>query len=431
MNLRDDLQRIHHTSWSVRIAIIVQFALIVAYIFYWLALIPRDHFFLHADFTGYFTGWSMARDGQSAHLYDLEWQTRYQRPIVGDEPFSDGLLPFVYSPGFVVLFYPLAWLPRPWAFLAWTLIQLGLLWCVLRLLARLSATWEAHERWLLLSTVVAFPPMLLSFGHGAMSLLVLLAMLQFCLGLQAGKQAHAGIWLALLGVVKPQFVLLPSVWLVAARRWRAVSTAAALTGVFVVVSGLLLGFTAWLGLATLLRQTSQFFGLFGFQPAMMYNVRAVLTVLLGSDQATAINLLSTLVLLAGMGVTYVLWRGSWRPADPDFDLRAALTVLLSLLLSPHIYEHDALLLVVPAVLFYRYLRRCGRARQVYVAFLLCNPLLFLVAEFTAGAVMGLRAPLWAMLVLTAWVGAALFQEWQPARGGNVPAIADIPGGHPV
>ena len=38
--------------------------------------------FWRADFTNYYTGWSLVRDGLGHRHYDLELQTRYQEQIV-------------------------------------------------------------------------------------------------------------------------------------------------------------------------------------------------------------------------------------------------------------------------------------------------------------------------------------------------------------
>ena len=138
-------------------ALTLNLGLALSYAALWAMLEVQGQFWL-ADFSSYYTGWYMVREGQAAHLYDLEWQARYQQQGLEGRSFADGLLPFIYPPHTVVPFLPLAGLPRPTAFWLWTLLQIVLLAWLLRQMWQLARAWEPPERWLLVSAVVAYPP---------------------------------------------------------------------------------------------------------------------------------------------------------------------------------------------------------------------------------------------------------------------------------
>jgi hypothetical protein len=128
--------------------------------------------------------------------------------------------------------------------------------------------------------------------------------------------------------------------------------------------------------------------------------------------------ISYLVLAAGALITFWLWHGRWRPKAPDFDARFALTATLGLLVSPHLYPHDSLLLVLPAALFYNYLRRANRPRTLFAAVALAGPLLFLIGEQTLDGTLGIRVPTLLMLLLAGWIAAELARSRRRVSSGQ-------------
>jgi hypothetical protein len=379
--------------------------------------------FWRADFTAYYTGGSMVRDGLGSRLYDLALQAAYQQQILGGRSFSEGLLPYNYPPHTALLFVPLAWVPLSHAFWIWTLAQGILLIWLLRLLQQLARGWKTHERWLLLTATVAFPPMFLNFLHGQFSLWMLICLLQIYLMLKRGREHLAGLWFV-LGTFKPQAtLLLAGVSLLAARRWRALASAALIGGCLVVLSSMLLGWESWVGFLQVLRFSGSSFGSFGIDPTLMYNFKGTLALIFGNSHGVMINWISGVALIAAAILTFGIWCGSWQPGVPSFELRIALTFLLGLLFSPHLYQHDALMLIAPATLFYAYLRQRQLSTRSYVMFALSCPIAFLIAEWAAesaiGGRLGIRIPTLALIVLTIWVGLVLKNERVIFREGMV------------
>ena len=397
----------------LRGALLLNISLGLSYVALW-GMLAWQGLFWRADFTAYYTGWSIARDGLGERLYDFDLQTRYQQQILSGRSFSQGLLPYLNPPHATIPFIPLALLPLPAAFVFWTLCQVALLIGLARLLLQIAREWEARERWLMLSAVAAFPPLLFTFQLGAFSLLMLLCVLQFYWSLKQGRERGAGLWL-LLGTVKPQIVLLPSLALIGARRWRALAVILGGGATLLLISGLLLGWQSWAGFLNALRTTSTFFGVFGIVPTTMYNFKGTLALILGNQQGALINQLSLVALAAVAALILWLWRVPWRPEEPAFDLRMGLTILLGLLFNPHLHRQDGVVFIAPAVLFYAYLRQRGLSRWAFAAWALACPLIVLVSEFTIEGSLGVRALVVMMGGLALWMGIVLIDEWRTYR----------------
>ncbi|HSH81492.1 MAG TPA: glycosyltransferase family 87 protein [Herpetosiphonaceae bacterium] len=361
------------------------------------------------DFTAFYTGWTIVRNGDGPRLYDWDLQARYQQQILHGRVFNGGLLPYVNPPHATLPFVPLASVSRTTALLLWMLLQVALLFWALRLLHSVAASWTATERHMLLTAVLAFRPLYLTFVLGTFSLLMLVCFLQFYLALKRTHDTRAALWLV-AGTVKMQLMLLPGVLLLAGHRWRALGAALLAGGAAGLLSAAVLGWQTWIGYFQMLRTVNGIFGRNGIWPEGMYNLKGTLTLLLGNENGPLINQLATLGLLVGALLALLIWHGSWQPESPRFELKMALTLLLGLFFGPYVNQHDGLLLVMPALLFYDYLRRREIPRRLYAAFVLSCPFLFLVGEGLVGNRLGIRLPVVAMIVLFGWMCRAFVAE---------------------
>jgi hypothetical protein len=387
--------------------LILYLGLALGYAAVW-GLAWRQGLFWRADFSAFYTGWTMVEAGQGRSLFDFERQAAVQQAVLGGRSFADGLLPFINPPGIVLLLTPLARLPLATAFGWWSLGMLGLLIWLLWLIWEITAGWKTLERWLALVAAVAFPPMLTNFLLGAFSLLMLVCFFQLYLAFKRRQAVGTALWF-FLGALKPQLMLLSGAMLLGARRWKALALAAAAAAAMGLISSLLLGWQIWPDYLARLGMVSSLFGRYGIDPAGMYNFRGALTTLLGEgtllgvDRGGLINTVSTLALVASFLVVILIWSRPVDPVWPVFELRMALTLALALFFNLHLYPQDGLLYLAPAILFYDFLRRNGRPRRALAGFLLLCPLFFLFTEFNLGASLGLRGPVLAAGVLLGWI----------------------------
>jgi hypothetical protein len=174
---------------------------------------------------------------------------------------------------------------------------------------------------------------------------------------------------------------------------------------------LMLGWSCWPGFLSMLGHSARQFGANGIHPERMYNLKGLLTGLLGTEKSTLINALSAVALLGSVLATLWVWRGP-PPADKaGFALRSAFTLLIGVVCNPHLNPVDALVLVVPAVLFRDYLHRRGLPTRGLDVLLAACPVVFMVDCYGVGHwPAGVRPFFLLMLALLFWMGRAWIAE---------------------
>lgn len=357
-----------------------------------------------ADFTAFYTGWTLVVDGLALDLYDYDLQTMTQQRILEGRHLADGLLAFYYPPHAAVFFAPLGKLTLDQAYLVWTGLQVGLLVCICWILWRhLSREGVSPAaRWLLISTVVALPFVGTTLLLGAFSTLMLLCVLCFALALRRGDDLGAGLWVVLM-TFKPQVAFLPGLILVAARRWKAVGVLMFSGLLIFALTSLGLGSQIWASFGRALLTAFGADGSLGVAPSAMYNLRGLCAGVFGDRFAGSGDTIGLAGFIASVVLTLWMWSGV-RRGGADFDLWMSATLLMSVFLNLHVNPQDGILLVVPAMLFWHYLRRVGRGAQMFGIIVSICPALFWVTErFLSAPVLGLRAPVVVMVGLGIWM----------------------------
>jgi len=397
--------------------LIINLSLGISYIGLWAIQLQKGNLW-RADFSAFYTSWTMVKDGKGSQIYNFDLEKQYQKEILGGRSFAEGLLPFNNPPHVALILAPLAFLSLSNAYYVWTLIQVIILIGLFWLLLRLAASWLPKERIMLLITASALPFMLIDFMLGAFSLLMLVCIMQYIQALRRNQPVSLSIWFT-VGLIKPQVMVLPGILLLAARRWR--EALGCLLGSLLVFlsSSLALGWNTWFDYLGQLKTISGFFGKYGITPADMYNFRGFLALLLGKEHASFINIVSIIVWIGSIIVICWLWNGPWEPALPGFELKMALTLTLGAFFNLHANPQDGRLLIAPAALFYDYLQRNNIPRRAYSCFLVLCPLISLVSEFTFGIKLGVRIPVLLILILLVWIIIAFIkvrqhgERWQP------------------
>jgi hypothetical protein len=361
-----------------RLAVGLNAGLAAAAVLLWLGMAVRGEFW-RADFSAFYTGWSMALDGHGDQLYDLNRQAEYESRIVPGRAAPDQFLPYVYPPQFI-LAAPLALLPLPEAFYAWTALQAALLAVVVRWLCEDVRPHGPTAPALAATTLLAFQPVFLTFQLGQQALISLVALYGLARALRDGRDVHAGAWLALTSL-KPQLALLPALFLLGGGRWRVLLIAGGLFAAAAAAATAVLGWHCWLDFASLTRFHSEQFDSLGIFPLRGHHLKMLFAALLGRENLPLINTLTGAGLLVSLGAALVLGRLARNADRARWELCFALTSLLVVLAAPHINPHDALLLVVPAVLFLDALSRTGGPVQVLAGVLVACPLLFLADSY--------------------------------------------------
>ncbi len=336
-------------SRVVRLGVAVNAALAVSQVV-WFVHFTQGGELWRADFSMFYTGWSMVLKGQGPRLYDLELQRAYQaRAVPERDPRIAFMLPFNYPPHAAVPACALALLPRDAAFYAWAAVQAALLAVLLKQFLEVAHGWPGEQRVLLAATLLGFPALLATFMLGQMALLALVCLTGLTLALERGRPFASGAWFV-LATVKPQLAVIPAVVLVAGRRWRALGWSALLGLAWGAAATLVLGPSAWLDWLAMVQDSAAGGVELGIVPDRMYNLKCLLFGLLGPERLALVNGLSLALLAAALAFTAALWRGPW-PEGDRFRLRLGLCLQLGLLTNPHLNPADALVFALPALLY--------------------------------------------------------------------------------
>jgi hypothetical protein len=280
---------------------------------------------LGADFSHYWLASSLAQAGHPLMVYQapafiaaLEAYFKVAYPV-----------PWFYPPTFLLLIYPLAFLPY--------LASLGL-WLAATLAAFLTVVRRIAPHPLTLWLALAFPGTFQNFFNGQNGFLST-ALLGGGLCLLDQSPWLAG---ALLGLIsyKPHLFPLVPVALIAARRWRAL-LAALLTALLLAGASLLVfGPGVWLAFGTNLGLTMSLTrqGLLPINKLVTI-FGALIQAGVGFPYALTIQAVATLAAAAGV---FYLWR---RPVA--FAYQAAALVLATFLFTPYAFSYDLALLALP------------------------------------------------------------------------------------
>ena len=291
------------------------------------------------DFSSFWAAGRLALDGTPLLAYSENALTHVMNVAL---PHGYTVGAWFYPPAFLLIVKPLALFP--WL-VAYALFALGTAGVFLAMLRRLLPI-EGAIVWIL-----AFPGFWLNLAQGQNGALTGCIALGALLLLERGRPVLAGICIGLLSI-KPQLAVLFPLALVCAGRWRAFASAAVTA--LVLAAGPMAMF-GWQIVPVFLHGVAEanhrvaIGALPWFEMASMFAALRNLGVPIPA--AYAIH-----VLFAGFAAALVGW--VWKTAR-DADLRACALVAGTFLISPYIYNYDAVWLGIPVVLLVRIRLRSG------------------------------------------------------------------------
>ncbi len=395
---------------SISVAILT---VALLYSSYWIFLAGQGTF-LPVDFNAFYTGAKIVADGNGKHLYDLTTQSTYQLSILGRLPLNGNVLPFVNPPHFAAALVPLAWLSVETAYLVWMILQVPLILALLVQCWSLSQGASRHERLLLTAGIISLPMLLITVYKGQLSLMVLLCWLLWAKAFKSGSDCRMAGWL-LIGSFKPQFLVLPLLILLLARKWKALILFALGLGLCCIGAVIIVDPSSLANFFRAVRIIDSDLKPGLTYPQFMYNFKGALS-LIPSAQPNLVTVLSRVAFIVSLLVTILLWKGKPDGNERLFDLKLALTALLSVFFTLHLYYYDSLLLIAPALFFYSHLkhREQKRPRLVFLTAILLCPLLFLESSYFAlGQTVAVRGPVVLIICWFVWMAALLGRETHP------------------
>ncbi len=270
---------------------------------------------------------------------------------VGSPGFINGLLSFLHPPHLALAGVWLAWLGdhtsgRTVVF-AWLACNLGLL-AVLIAQVRRQLGLNRDQTLSAAAAILGFYPLFDAVSQGQFSVLLAVAAMGLAGALDARRPWRAAAWLLVLSF-KPQLFPAVAVAVVARRDWRALGAAALAGAAAVVVTGAALGPHVWGAWASSVRPLERAYG--GGAVTVMPTVRGFLARTFPALVGPRLETIGLGLWIAGaLAVLIVLARDARSGGQGDGRRAVAFALAVALVTSPHLYDHDVVVWVVPTTL---------------------------------------------------------------------------------
>lgn len=238
------------------------------------------------------------------------------------------------------MFWPFAYAPYLVAFAMWSVMNALLYAGCLAVMARLYPTLAAHRSALILAAL-AFPPFFNAVAHGQVSILALGCVVASFYAFVRDDRFIAGLALGCVAFKPPVFIAFMFAW-IAVREFRVVigmMVAGAAQLVIVVLFAGLDSIRAYVEFAVRLPRVDEL--VLAVKPYQMHSLRSFWMLLGAGRFEIELWLLSSLVVL-------VILARCWR-REPAEDMRFAALTVAAMLIDPHLYIYDGVMMV-PALL---------------------------------------------------------------------------------
>jgi alpha-1,2-mannosyltransferase len=281
---------------------------------------------LGSDFLGFWTAASLVKNGHPDWAYSLSKMHAVEKMIIG--PTVPGM-PWLYPPTFLLVVWPLAYIPYPLAIILWIAITMLAFVLVVNRIAPHPLT-----PWLILAFPGTFQN-LIHFQNGFLSA----ALLGGGLLLMSRSPVLGGVLLGLLSY-KPHLAVLIPIALIAGRHWRTLAGAAVSASALALATLPVMGWKTW---AAFLGNLPLAEWMIRHGVARIFKMPTTFAgALLAGAGFPAAYVLQGIVTLVAVGAVIWVWS-----QDVAFPLKASALALAILLATPYAFEYDLAILALP------------------------------------------------------------------------------------
>ena len=300
----------------------------------------------YPDFTIFYSAGSIVRAGMARSLYDESVEFQVQRRFAPDVSIRHGALPYNHPPFEALLFVPFTYLPYLPAYLAWNLVNLGLLGLAVGVLRPHVPLMRTRPEWFWGLAALTFFPIFICLLQGQDMLLLFFLLVAAYVFLKKRSDFSAGCWLG-LGIFRPHLVLPLAVIFLFSKRWRAVLGLASSSIAMAAVSIGVVGWTGFRDYPKYVWTLEQLMGRGAIVPDDMPNLRGFLAIFFrdGHPIALMLGAIGSLILLL---LAIQLFRLADEAGNLELGFSAA--VLITILVSYHAFIYDLGLLFLPVLL---------------------------------------------------------------------------------
>ena len=297
------------------------------------------------DFLQEWVGGYVVRNGEGVRLYEAEYTKRLQHDpeIVGFSWNRGSYLPMVYPPFYYLVVSPFSYLPVRWAALGWGGMMTVLLLVSVRLLAGVGGE-KLGSRWFPLLCAVYYP-VIVNLASSQKATVCLLIFTTTYVLLRSERRFLAGL---VFGIVafKPQLAIVVPLFMAIRGEWRFVG-GCVLTGVFLLALSLMVGGESCLDYLKFSRDFAQYISTPGYHLANAHTLYSFFSLLFGGTPGVTVYVVTGLSIIALLVWCRPLFFSSGGSISP---LYYSAMVILTVLLSPHLYTYDLTILLLPLCL---------------------------------------------------------------------------------
>jgi alpha-1,2-mannosyltransferase len=290
------------------------------------------------DFLPFFVSAQLVAQGRATELYDQNISAEAIQQIV-HRPAG---LTYLYGPQVALGFVPLAQLSFPAAARIWVALSLLIFVACIYLLWRACLSLRPYRATVFVAAL-AFPPLYHLLVRGQISALILACFTAAFFAFRANHAWLAGVALGLM-VFKPQFLVAIPFILVLSGAWRAFTGLALSALAQLALARIYFGSTVMLTYFDTLLHSSRWISTAepGQAQIQMHSLRSFWSLLIPwPELSNPLYLLTSVVVIA-------LATAVWKSSHP-LALRFSALVLAAVLVNPHLFVYD-LLVLAPAVM---------------------------------------------------------------------------------
>jgi alpha-1,2-mannosyltransferase len=307
------------------------------------------------DFVQFYTLGRLALERDMAPLYDFRALNEAMWRYVPES--KPDAFPAVYGPQVALAFAPLARLPYAAAVYCWMAISSVLYVCCCAATIHLFPVLR-QRRVTVWALLILFPGFIILLVAGQTTAVALTAITLAMVAFTRGREWWAGVALGVLAY-KPQLAVGFAVLGLIGRNWRLLAGMATTAAVQAWVAFMWVGTAGLVAYLGALRDPVSRLQIVELIPEQLHSLAGVARLLLGrTPVATTVYVLASLLLLFYVARAWI--------GNVSRDRRFATAILASVLIAPHLYVYDLLLLMPVLATAWAHsqpLERRGRLRQ--------------------------------------------------------------------
>lgn len=317
-------------------------SLAIIYAFQWGKMISIPSERTGADFIHFYAAGRISQDYGFSYVYNLNLQRKMEEAVLGFKLAEWQVLPYNHMPYLIPFLNLLVNANYIGSFMRWVFIMISIYvaGCFLFLNRIFPNEKKEVYRSLMLGMLTFFPFFLNSLYLGQDTALLFLGTVLWYVGILKKQDWLAATGLALT-TIRPHICLtlaIPFLFRYRKVWWRFF----VITGLLALASILMLGRQGTLDFINLLRLTANGTWYGTNQPAML-NLLGLMLRTLPFIEPGIIRIIGWVGYVAGIGLVSILWIRA-----REFDGRLlSISLIIALLLAPHLHYHDLTLLIIP------------------------------------------------------------------------------------